>query len=162
MDDEDEAILKRKKDKKSSLTAKLNKLRSVLGTLQDIAESITSFLERLNYLCRWRYPSLSCLFLVTILIISIILYFIPLRYIIFGYTLKKFTRKMRNQQRPSTTLFFGILNRVPSRMEKIYYRELRPLSTPPAEIKQSNLLLTAKVGGVQFYPVTNGYQSNVE
>ncbi|VDO69881.1 unnamed protein product [Schistosoma margrebowiei] len=69
---------------------------------------------------------------------------------------------MRNRQRPSTTLFMGILNRVPSRMEKIYYRELRPLSTPPAEIRQSNLLSTTKVGGVQGYPGTNGYQSNVE
>ncbi|CAH8430883.1 hypothetical protein MS3_00010025 [Schistosoma haematobium] len=162
MDDEDEAILKRKKDKKTSLAAKLNKIRSVLGALQDIAEWITSFFERLNYLCRWRYPSLSCLFLVTILMISIMLYFIPLRYIIFVYTLKKFTRRMRNRQRPSTTLFMGILNRVPSRMEKIYYRELRPLSTPPAEIRQSNVLSTTKVGGVQGCPGTNGYQSNVE
>ncbi|KAK4473309.1 hypothetical protein MN116_004473 [Schistosoma mekongi] len=162
MDDEDEAILKKKKDKKTSLTTKLNKIRSVLGTLQDIAEMITSFLERLNYLCKWRYPWLSCLFLMIILFTTTVLYFIPLRYIIFALTLKTFTRKIRRQRRPSTTLFMGILNRVPSRMEKIYYRELRPLSNPSTDIKQSNTVSNIKPTEVQLHSKMSGYNSNVE
>ncbi|KAH8855874.1 Multiple C2 and transmembrane domain-containing protein 2 [Schistosoma japonicum] len=161
MDDEDEAILKRKKDKKTSLSTKLNKIRSVLGTLQDIAEMITSFLERLNYLCKWRYPWLSCLFLLITIFITVILYFVPIRYIIFVLTLKRFTRKIRKRQRPSTSIFLGILNRVPSRMEKIYYRELRPLSNPSTDIKQSNTLSSIKPTEVQHSKV-NGYYSNVE
>ncbi|VDQ08411.1 unnamed protein product [Trichobilharzia regenti] len=56
---------------------------------------------------------------IIVLLVSLLLYLIPLRYLIVAYTIRKFTRAIRNQHRPSTTIFLGILNRVPSRMEKV-------------------------------------------
>nr|CAH8833858.1 unnamed protein product [Trichobilharzia regenti] len=162
MDNEDEAILRKKKDKKTSFTTKLNKIRSILGTLQDAAEQITSFLERLDYLCRWRYPWLTCLAVIIVLLVSLLLYLIPLRYLIVAYTIRKFTRAIRNQHRPSTTIFLGILNRVPSRMEKIYYRELRPITTPPTNLKTPGALSSVKASGLQVYSRMTGYHSNAE
>ncbi|CAH8433065.1 unnamed protein product [Heterobilharzia americana] len=162
IDNEDEVILRKKKDKKTSFTTKLNKIRSILGTLQDVAEQITSFLERLDYLCRWRYPWLSCLVLIIILLITVLVYFVPIRYLVIAYTIKKFTRPIRNSARVTTTIFFGILNRVPSRMEKIYYRELRPLSSPLIDIKSTSGVSNIRASGLQVYSRITGYQSNAE
>ncbi|CAH8432071.1 unnamed protein product [Heterobilharzia americana] len=121
IDNEDEVILRKKKDKKPEhYKMLLNKLRRFLN------DSIT-YVDG-----------------------------------VIAYTIKKFTRPIRNSARVTTTIFFGILNRVPSRMEKIYYRELRPLSSPLIDIKSTSGVSNIRASGLQVYSRITGYQSNAE
>ncbi|KAF8560782.1 hypothetical protein P879_08856, partial [Paragonimus westermani] len=115
---------KKKKEKKKTLKKKLKKAREVMGTLLVVTEEIASVLEKFESVLRWQVPWLSWLMLLFILVIIVITYFIPLRYILLIYVIKRFTRKLRKAQTGDASPL-SIVLRVPDKVEQKKYRLFR-------------------------------------
>lgn len=160
VDDTDETILRKKREKKINLSEKLGKARFVLGQLQYAIEELASFVERVDSLFHWQVPWLSCLALIVLIILTILTYFIPIRYLILVFGIKRFTCRLRKKQMLHFS-FWGIVSRVPSRMEKIYYKELPPTS-PQINKSVSQLSTHSKLMGLMVYSKLAAYDAPTE
>jgi hypothetical protein len=71
-------------------------------------------------------PWLSWLAIVVLIIASLILYMVPLRYLILLWGVNKFTKKFRKPpDYVDNTEILDFLSRVPSKKEVYYYREYK-------------------------------------
>eukprot|EP00731_Ephydatia_muelleri_P016626 Em0009g1050a len=64
-------------------------LQTFLGQLADLGERVQNF-------CRWRVPWLCWLAITVLTVAMVIVYFIPLRYIILAWGVDRFTKRLRN------------------------------------------------------------------
>ncbi|CAL8073835.1 unnamed protein product [Calicophoron daubneyi] len=124
-DGSDSGLLKRKKSKRKPLKAKLEKARQALATLQTSMEHVASMLEKLEGIFRWKVPWLTWLMFLFLLFIGILMFFIPVRYLIVFFFAKRFTKKLRRAHLYDASPM-AIISRVPDRIQTINFRELRP------------------------------------
>jgi hypothetical protein len=94
-------------------------------------DMIASLCERVKNALGWSVPWLTMLAIIVLSIASIILYLIPLRYIILAWGINKFTKKLRAPNAINNNELLDYLSRVPSDKQLLEYRELRvdPLTT---------------------------------
>jgi len=71
-------------------------------------------------------PWLSWLLVVVLCIGTVVLYYVPLRYLIIAFGINKFTKKLRKPNAIPNNELLDYISRVPSDRELIMYRELRP------------------------------------
>ncbi|TGZ56814.1 hypothetical protein CRM22_010071 [Opisthorchis felineus] len=122
-------VPKSKHDKKKPLKQKLKKARQVMGMIDEAMEGIASIMEKFESICKWQVPWLSFLVVLFTLCVGILTYFVPLRYLLIFYVVKKFTRRLRQAQMYDPSPLSFIL-RVPNRVERIQYRQTRPNESP--------------------------------
>lgn len=127
-DDEDDE----KESEKKSIRDRIQMVQDIVITVQNILEEIACFGERIKNTFNWSVPFLSLLACSLLLIATIILYFIPLRYIILIWGINKFTKKLRNPYAIDNNEFLDFLSRVPSDVQKVQYAELKPNSNQGA------------------------------
>uniref|UniRef100_A0A0N5A7A4 Multiple C2 and transmembrane domain-containing protein 1 n=1 Tax=Parastrongyloides trichosuri TaxID=131310 RepID=A0A0N5A7A4_PARTI len=87
--------------------------------VQEAIHYIVSLMERIMNTFNFSVPYLSLLGTVSLLVISIILYFIPIRWIIMIWGINKFTKKLRNPHFIPNNELLDFLSRVPSNSEKV-------------------------------------------
>nr|CAB3263705.1 multiple C2 and transmembrane domain-containing protein 1-like [Phallusia mammillata] len=130
-DDQDE-----ESSNKLSLMQKLNALQDVLTKVQNILDGIASFGERIYNTFTWSVPFLSGLAVVVLSVVSLVLYFIPVRVIVLLWGINKFTKRLRKPNYVPNNEIMDFLSRIPSNVQLDEYRELKSSTESPRGSKK--------------------------
>ncbi|XP_076994775.1 multiple C2 and transmembrane domain-containing protein 1 [Tamandua tetradactyla] len=141
LEDEEEEDDKDDKDsEKKGFINKIYAIQEVCVSVQNILDEVASFGERIKNTFNWTVPFLSWLAIVALCVFTVILYFIPLRYIVLVWGINKFTKKLRNPYAIDNNELLDFLSRVPSDVQVVQYQELKPdPSHSPCKRKKNNL-----------------------
>ncbi|XP_004617798.1 multiple C2 and transmembrane domain-containing protein 2 [Sorex araneus] len=123
VDEEDEE--EDKESEKKGLIERIYMVQDIISTVQNILEEVASVGERIKNTFNWTVPFLSFLACLILVVATIMLYFIPLRYIILIWGINKFTKKLRNPYAIDNNELLDFLSRVPSDVQKVQYSELK-------------------------------------
>ncbi|KAL8566338.1 hypothetical protein ACOMHN_030538 [Nucella lapillus] len=134
-EDEDEDEEKEKEEKKT-FKEKLQSLQDVCLQVQQGMDMVASLGERIKNTFNWTVPWLSTLAVVALSSGVIVLYFIPLRWLILAWGINKFTKNLRKPNAISNNELLDFLSRVPSDRQVSQYREFRPEFSPAAGKKK--------------------------
>uniref|UniRef100_A0A8C7I859 Multiple C2 and transmembrane domain-containing protein 2 n=1 Tax=Oncorhynchus kisutch TaxID=8019 RepID=A0A8C7I859_ONCKI len=122
-DDEDE-----KESEKRGLMEKIHMVQETVITVQNLLEEIACFGERIKNTFNWSVPFLSNLAFLILVTVTVVTYFIPVRYILLVWGINKFTKKLRAPYAIDNNEVFDFLRRVPSDVHKVrVYRRLLPV-----------------------------------
>ncbi|KAM9693427.1 multiple C2 and transmembrane domain-containing protein 1 isoform 4-T4 [Trichechus inunguis] len=141
LEDEEEEDDKDDKDsEKKGFINKIYAIQEVCVSVQNILDEVASFGERIKNTFNWTVPFLSWLAIVALCAFTVILYFIPLRYIVLVWGINKFTKKLRSPYAIDNNELLDFLSRVPSDIQVVQYQELKPdPSHSPCKRKKNNL-----------------------
>ncbi|XP_032191626.1 multiple C2 and transmembrane domain-containing protein 1 isoform X4 [Mustela erminea] len=141
LEDEEEEDDKDDKDsEKKGFINKIYAIQEVCISVQNILDEVASFGERIKNTFNWTVPFLSWLAIVAFCVFTVILYFIPLRYIVLVWGINKFTKKLRSPYAIDNNELLDFLSRVPSDVQVVQYQELKPdPSHSPCKRKKNNL-----------------------
>ncbi|NXE37173.1 MCTP1 protein, partial [Ptilorrhoa leucosticta] len=138
-DEEEEDDRDDKDNEKKGFMNRLYAIQEVCVTVQNILDEIASFGERIKNTFNWTVPFLSWLAIVALSVFTVILYFIPLRYIVLVWGINKFTKKIRNPYAIDNNELLDFLSRVPSDVQVMQYHELKQDPThSPSKRKKNN------------------------
>ncbi|XP_032906599.1 multiple C2 and transmembrane domain-containing protein 2 [Amblyraja radiata] len=121
-DDEDDD---EKDSERKGLLGKLHKVQDIVISVQNFLDTIASFGERLKNVFNWTVPFLGKLGCTVLAVCTIVLYFVPLRYLLLIWGIHKFTKKLRNPYAIDNNELLDFLSRVPSDVQKVQQAELR-------------------------------------
>ncbi|KFM81460.1 Multiple C2 and transmembrane domain-containing protein 2, partial [Stegodyphus mimosarum] len=126
-DDDDDDDKEDKGEEKKSLKEKLQAVQDATAMIQNILGEVASFGERCKNTFNYTVPFLSWLAFLVLVVATIVLYFIPVRYLIMAWGINKFTKKLRNPHAVPNNEILDFISRVPDDEEKVMYRELKPM-----------------------------------
>lgn len=121
-DDEDDD---EKDSEKRGLMDKIHMVQDIVVTVQNLLEEIACFAERIKNTFNWSVPFLSNVAFLILILITVITYLIPLRYIILIWGINKFTKKLRKPYAIDNNEVMDFLSRVPSDVQKEQYLDAR-------------------------------------
>ncbi|XP_067339495.1 multiple C2 and transmembrane domain-containing protein 1 isoform X2 [Channa argus] len=123
---EDEEEDKEDKDSEpKGIIDKLYAIQDVFISVQSALDEVASFGERVKNTVNWTVPFLSCLAIAALCMVTLLLYLIPLRYLVLAWGVNKFTKKLRDPYMIDNNEILDFLSRVPSDVQVIQYRELK-------------------------------------
>ncbi|XP_015283207.1 PREDICTED: multiple C2 and transmembrane domain-containing protein 1 [Gekko japonicus] len=138
-DEEEEDDRDDKDSEKKGFMNKLYAIQEVCVSVQNILDEVASFGERIKNTFNWTVPFLSWLAIVAFSGFTVILYFIPLRYIVLVWGINKFTKKLRSPYAIDNNEVLDFLSRVPSDVQVVQYQELKQDPThSPSRRKKNN------------------------
>ncbi|CAL8322773.1 unnamed protein product [Lota lota] len=104
---------------------KLYAIQDVFLSVQTALDEVASYGERIKNTVNWTVPFLTWLAVTVLCIAMVLLYFLPLRYLILAWGINKFTKKLRNPYLIDNNELVDFLSRVPSDVQVVQYRELK-------------------------------------
>ncbi|XP_062873797.1 multiple C2 and transmembrane domain-containing protein 1-like [Trichomycterus rosablanca] len=118
---------------------KLYAIQDVCISVQSALDEVASYGERIKNTFNWTVPFLSWLAIVALCVATLIVYFIPLRYIILAWGVNKFTKKLRDPYTIDNNELLDFLSRVPSDVQVMQYSELKvdPCHSPTKRKKNN-------------------------
>ncbi|XP_046999775.1 multiple C2 and transmembrane domain-containing protein isoform X1 [Schistocerca americana] len=131
-DDDDEEDDKDKEEKKS-LKERLQAIQEVTQSVQNAIGYIASIGESIKNTFNFTVPYLSALAIMMCLAGAIVLYLVPVRYLIMAWGINKFSRKLVRPHTVPNNEVLDLLSRVPDDEDLIAYRELKPHPTSDLE-----------------------------
>ncbi|XP_060738690.1 multiple C2 and transmembrane domain-containing protein 1 isoform X2 [Tachysurus vachellii] len=140
LEDEDEDIDRDDKDsERKGFMNKLYAIQAVCISVQSALDEVASYSERIKNTFNWTVPFLSWLAIVALFVAMLMVYFIPLRYIVLAWGVNKFTKKLRDPYTIDNNELLDFLSRVPSDVQVVQYRELKlDPSHSPNKRKKNN------------------------
>ncbi|KAM6930284.1 multiple C2 and transmembrane domain-containing protein 1 isoform 4-T4 [Xenentodon cancila] len=140
LEDEEEDFDKDDKDsERKGFMNKLYAIQDVCISVQNALDEVASYGERIKNTFNWTVPFLSWLAIVALGVATIIIYFIPLRFIVLAWGVNKFTKKLRDPYTIDNNELLDFLSRVPSDVQVVQYRELKlDLNPSPNKRKKNN------------------------
>ncbi|XP_041642947.1 multiple C2 and transmembrane domain-containing protein 1-like [Cheilinus undulatus] len=117
---------------------KLYAIQDVCISVQNALDEVASYGERIKNTFNWTVPFLSWLAIVALGVATIIIYFIPLRYIVLIWGVNKFTKKLRDPYTIDNNELLDFLSRVPSDVQVVQYRELKLDPNPSPNKRKKN------------------------
>ncbi|XP_022048283.2 LOW QUALITY PROTEIN: multiple C2 and transmembrane domain-containing protein 1 [Acanthochromis polyacanthus] len=139
LEDEDEDFDKDDKDsERKGFMNKLYAIQDVCISVQNALDEVASYGERIKNTFNWTVPFLSWLAIVALGVATIIIYFIPLRYIVLAWGVNKFTKKLRDPYSIDNNELLDFLSRVPSDVQVVQYRELKLDPNPSPNKRKKN------------------------
>ncbi|XP_053734907.1 multiple C2 and transmembrane domain-containing protein 1-like isoform X3 [Synchiropus splendidus] len=108
-----------------SFMDKLHAIQDVFISVQSALDQVASHGERIKNTFNWTVPFLSLLAIATFSVATLLLYFVPLRYLVLAWGVNKFTKKLRNPYRIDNNELLDFLSRVPSDVQVMQYRPLK-------------------------------------
>ncbi|XP_068103709.1 multiple C2 and transmembrane domain-containing protein 1 isoform X4 [Hyperolius riggenbachi] len=140
-EDEDEEDDKDDKDsEKKGFMNKLYAIQEVCVSVQNVLDEVASLGERIKNTFNWTVPFLTWMVIIALCVATAVLYFIPLRYLVLLWGINKFTKKIRSPYTIDNNEILDFLSRVPSDVQLVQYRELKPdPSHSPSKRKKNNL-----------------------
>ncbi|XP_023129485.1 multiple C2 and transmembrane domain-containing protein 1 isoform X1 [Amphiprion ocellaris] len=117
---------------------KLYAIQDVCISVQNALDEVASYGERIKNTFNWTVPFLSWLAIVALGVATIIIYFIPLRYIVLAWGVNKFTKKLRDPYTIDNNELLDFLSRVPSDVQVVQYRELKLDPNPSPNKRKKN------------------------
>ncbi|XP_075449345.1 multiple C2 and transmembrane domain-containing protein 1 isoform X2 [Ascaphus truei] len=141
LEDEEEEDDKDDKDsEKKGFMNKLYAIQEVCVSVQNVLDEVASVGERIKNTFNWTVPFLTLLAIIALCLLTAVLYFIPLRYIVLVWGINKFTKKIRSPYAIDNNELLDFLSRVPSDVQVVQYHELKPdPNQSPSKRKKSNL-----------------------
>ncbi|NXX86656.1 MCTP1 protein, partial [Urocolius indicus] len=119
LEDEEEDDRDDKESEKKGFMDKIYAIQEVCVTVQNALDEVASFGERIKNTFNWTVPFLSWLAIVALSVFTVILYFIPLRYIVLVWGINKFTKKLRSPYAIDNNELLDFLSRVPSDVQLV-------------------------------------------
>ncbi|XP_059403685.1 multiple C2 and transmembrane domain-containing protein 1-like isoform X5 [Carassius carassius] len=117
---------------------KLYAIQDVCISVQNALDEVASYGERIKNTFNWTVPFLSWLAIVALCAATLVVYFIPLRYIVLAWGLNKFTKKLRDPYSIDNNELLDFLSRVPSDVQVVQYRELNVEPTQSPNKRKKN------------------------
>ncbi|XP_055489302.1 multiple C2 and transmembrane domain-containing protein 1-like isoform X2 [Leucoraja erinacea] len=127
--EEDEEDGADKETEKKTLMDKFFAIQEVGVAVQNGLDEVASFYERIKNTFNWTVPFLGWLAVFVLAVATVVLCFIPLRYILLVYGVHKFTKKLRNPFLIDNNELLDFLSRVPSDVQVVHYHEISPESS---------------------------------
>lgn len=100
-----------------TIVERLQAGRDVVILIQDITGSVASYLERVTNTFTFKVPFLSHLMMFCLAVATVLLYFVPLRYVIMAWGINKFTKKLRSPNAIDNNELVDFLSRVPDNVQ---------------------------------------------
>lgn len=97
-------------------------IQEVTQTVQNSIGYIASLCERVKNLFNFTVPYLSYLAMILAILAAVVLYFIPLRYLILTWGVNKFSRKIVRPHSVPNNELLDLISRVPDDEELLNYR----------------------------------------
>ncbi|XP_051765826.1 multiple C2 and transmembrane domain-containing protein 1 isoform X5 [Ctenopharyngodon idella] len=139
LEDVDEECDKDDKDsEKKGFLDKFYAVQDVIITVQNALDEVACFGERVKNTFNWSVPFLSWLAITVLCAGATLIYFIPLRYIVLVWGINKFTKKLRDPYNIENNELLDFLSRVPSDIQMVQYKELKPDSSQSPSRKRRN------------------------
>ncbi|KAM4577140.1 multiple C2 and transmembrane domain-containing protein 1 isoform 3-T3 [Odontesthes bonariensis] len=139
LEDEDEDFDKDDKDsERKGFMNKLYAIQDVCISVQNALDEVASYGERIKNTFNWTVPFLSWLAIAAFGAATIIIYFIPLRFIVLAWGVNKFTKKLRDPYTIDNNELLDFLSRVPSDVQVVQYRELKLDPNPSPNKRKKN------------------------
>nr|XP_033773573.1 multiple C2 and transmembrane domain-containing protein 1 isoform X2 [Geotrypetes seraphini] len=140
LEDEEEEDEKDDKDgEKRGFMNKLYAIQEVCVSVQSVLDEVASIGERIKNTFNWTVPFLSWLAIAALCVFTVLLYFIPLRYIVLVWGINKFTKKIRSPYMIDNNELLDFLSRVPSDVQVVQYHQLKPdPSQSPSKRRKHN------------------------
>ncbi|XP_038661181.1 multiple C2 and transmembrane domain-containing protein 1-like isoform X2 [Scyliorhinus canicula] len=138
--EEDEEDKTDKENERKSLLDKLTALQEVGVAVQNGLDEVASFYERVKNTFNWTVNFLSLMMVFVLTALTIILYFIPLRYILLVWGIHKFTKKLRNPLLIDNNEVLDFLSRVHSDMQLVHFHELNQESSQGLTIFKKKMI----------------------
>ncbi|XP_058631019.1 multiple C2 and transmembrane domain-containing protein 1 isoform X5 [Onychostoma macrolepis] len=140
LEDEEEDFDRDDKDsERKGFMNKLYAIQDVCISVQNALDEVASYGERIKNTFNWTVPFLSWLAIVALCAATLVVYFIPLRYIVLAWGVNKFTKKLRDPYSMDNNELLDFLSRVPSDVQVVQYRELKvEPSHSPNKRKKNN------------------------
>ncbi|UJR36030.1 hypothetical protein I4U23_028768 [Adineta vaga] len=133
------------KEQKKSLLGVIHGIQDTVLEIQGYIDEVASTLERIKNVFNFTVPWLSILAFIILTLVSIILYYIPFRYLALGFITNKFTKRFRKPKGYiDNNELVDFLSRLPSDPELLQYRELKLLSRTPTPKKNKRQLTSNK------------------
>ncbi|CAF1446188.1 unnamed protein product [Adineta ricciae] len=129
------------KEQKKSLLSVIHGIQDTVLEVQGYIDDVASTLERIKNVFNFTVPWLSFLAIIVLALVSIILYYIPFRYLVLAFITNKFTKRFRKPKGYiDNNELADFLSRLPSDPELLQYRELKVLSRTPTPKKNKRPL----------------------
>ncbi|XP_050966039.1 multiple C2 and transmembrane domain-containing protein 1 isoform X4 [Labeo rohita] len=140
LEDEEEDFDRDDKDsERKGFMNKLYAIQDVCISVQNALDEVASYGERIKNTFNWTVPFLSWLAIVALCAATLVVYFIPLRYIVLAWGVNKFTKKLRDPYSIDNNELLDFLSRMPSDVQVVQYRELKvEPSHSPNKRKKNN------------------------
>ncbi|KAL5482015.1 hypothetical protein EMCRGX_G022294 [Ephydatia muelleri] len=122
---EDEGDPAAEDQSKAGIRKKFKQLQRVLLLLQTLLGQLADLGERIHNFCHWRVPWLCWLAITVLTVAMVIVYFIPLRYVILAWGVNKFTKKLRKPHYIPNQALLNFISRAPT------YKQLHLWSEVP-------------------------------
>lgn len=135
-EDDDDEEKDSKTEEKKSLKERLQAVQEATATVQNVLGEVASLGERINNTFNFSVPQLSWLAIIVLLLVTCILYYVPIRYVVMAWGVNKFTKKLRSPDVIPNNEVMDFLSRVPDNEEKVMYRELRPAPSAALEAER--------------------------
>ncbi|XP_043206426.1 multiple C2 and transmembrane domain-containing protein-like isoform X13 [Amphibalanus amphitrite] len=129
-DDEDDD---KDKDEKKSLKEKLMAVQEVTAMVQNILGYIASLGECVQNTFNFTVPFLSWLAVLVLSVVAVVLYNVPIRYLVMLFGVHKFSKKLLRPNAIPNNELLDFLSRVPDNDQLRQFRELRPAQVTDAE-----------------------------
>ncbi|XP_041760480.1 multiple C2 and transmembrane domain-containing protein 1 isoform X2 [Coregonus clupeaformis] len=100
---------------------KLYAIQDVCISVQNALDEVASYGERIKNTFNWTVPFLSWLAIVALCVATVLIYYIPLRYIVLAWGVNKFTKKLRDPYNIDNNELLDFLSRVPSDIQVNLY-----------------------------------------
>ncbi|XP_043968836.1 multiple C2 and transmembrane domain-containing protein 1 isoform X2 [Gambusia affinis] len=117
---------------------KLYAIQDVCISVQNALDEVASYGERIKNTFNWTVPFLSWLVIVALVLATIIIYFIPLRFIVLAWGVNKFTKKLRDPYTIDNNELLDFLSRVPSDVQVVQYQQLKLDPNPSPNKRKKN------------------------
>lgn len=122
------------KEEKKTLKAKLQAVQEVTATVQNAIGYVASLCEKAKNTFNFSVPFLSWLAIIILFFVTLVLYFISLRFLLIVWGVNKFTKKLIRPNYVPNNELLDFLSRVPDDEEILDYHEMRlqedPVSSP--------------------------------
>jgi len=119
-----------------SITAKMKMVMGVCQTVQNSLDLVASYCERIKNVFNWTIPFLTTMAVSFLLAGTILLYFIPLRWMVLVWGVNKLTVKLRDPDYEENQEALNFLSRLPSDVE---LNQMRIMSKDHAKLKRQAL-----------------------
>ncbi|XP_076054770.1 multiple C2 domain and transmembrane region protein isoform X2 [Oratosquilla oratoria] len=127
IDDEDKDKNQNPEEEKKSLKERLQAIQEVTATVQNAIGFIASIGESCKNTFNFSVPFLSWLAIICLAVGAVLLYYIPVRYLVMLWGINKFSRQLLRPHSMVNNELLDFLSRVPDDEELKDYRELRQI-----------------------------------
>uniref|UniRef100_A0A8K9VFR1 Multiple C2 and transmembrane domain containing 1 n=1 Tax=Oncorhynchus mykiss TaxID=8022 RepID=A0A8K9VFR1_ONCMY len=114
-----EVSLRRSDPERKGFINKLYAIQDVCISVQNALDEVASYGERIKNTFNWTVPFLSWLAIVALCVATVLIYYIPLRYIVLAWGVNKFTKKLRDPYNIDNNELLDFLSRVPSDIQVV-------------------------------------------